>query len=76
MNDDMEVRCAALRMEYQKRMVRSNFTGIVLIFWVRTYIRNVSRQKMSRYFYTFIKVLASFCIIEVEMLFLFFSIAE
>jgi hypothetical protein len=32
MNADMEVRCAALRMEYQKRMVRSNFIGIVLIF--------------------------------------------
>jgi hypothetical protein len=32
MSDDMEVRCAALRMEYQKRMVRSNFIGIVLIF--------------------------------------------
>ena len=32
MNIDMEARCAALRMEYQKRMVRSNFIGIVLIF--------------------------------------------
>jgi hypothetical protein len=29
---DMEVRCAALRMEYQKRMVRSNFIGKLLIF--------------------------------------------
>jgi hypothetical protein len=32
MNADMEVRCAALRMEYQKRMVRSNFIGKLLIF--------------------------------------------
>ena len=30
----MEVRCAALRMEYQKRMVHSNFIGIILIFYV------------------------------------------
>jgi hypothetical protein len=49
----MEVRCAALRMEYQKRMVRSNFIGIILIFWVRTYIRNVSRQKMNNHFLYF-----------------------
>ena len=28
----MEVRCAALRMKYQKRMLRSNFIGILLIF--------------------------------------------
>jgi hypothetical protein len=34
MSDDMEVRCAALRMEYQKRMVHSNFIGIILIFCV------------------------------------------
>jgi hypothetical protein len=34
MSDDMEVRCAALRMEYQKRMVHSNFIGIILIFYV------------------------------------------
>jgi hypothetical protein len=32
MNNDMEVRRAALRMEYQKRMVHSNFIGIILIF--------------------------------------------
>ena len=32
MNDDVEVRCEALRMEYQKRIVRSNFIGIILIF--------------------------------------------
>jgi hypothetical protein len=32
MSDDMEVRCAALLMEYQKRMVRSNFIGKLLIF--------------------------------------------
>ena len=34
MSDDMEVRCAALRMEYQKRMVHSNFIGIILIFYI------------------------------------------
>jgi hypothetical protein len=32
MKVDMEVRCAALRMEYQKRMVRGNFIGKLLIF--------------------------------------------
>jgi hypothetical protein len=32
MNNDMEVRRAALSMEYQKRMVQSNFIGIILIF--------------------------------------------
>ena len=34
MNNDMEVRRAALSMEYQKRMVQSNFIGIILIFCV------------------------------------------
>ena len=28
----MEVRCAAICMKYQKRMLRSNFIGILLIF--------------------------------------------
>jgi hypothetical protein len=33
LNDDMEARCAAMRMKCQKRMLQSNFIGILLIFF-------------------------------------------